>query len=139
VTRLALGAIDLTGDVDADLDSPIVAHAMVQLVLASRAARITAPLDSPATAIKDRAAVELSARVARATGFGGKLCIHPAQLDPVRTAFRPTQDQISWARRVVDQISTAGEAAVQLDGQMIDKPVIDKARRILCRAGQDAS
>ncbi len=131
VSRLALGAIDLTADVDADLDSPIVTHAMSQVVLVSRAAGVAAPLDSPATAINDPAAVEASARAARACGFGGKLCIHPAQLAPVRLAFRPTEDQIAWARRVVG----AGEAAVQLDGQMIDKPVVEKARRVLQRAG----
>ena len=135
VTRLALGAIDLTVDVGAELDSPVVAHASAQLVLASRAARIAPPLDSPSIAINDTAAVQISARSARATGFGGKLCIHPAQLTAVRAAFLPSDEQIEWARTII----AAGDAAVQIDGQMIDKPVIDKARAILRRAGQDAS
>lgn len=135
VTRLALGAIDLTADVAADLDGPVVTHAMVQLVLASRAARIPAPLDSPSTAIRDEDAVTAAAAAARAAGFGGKLCIHPQQLDAVRSAFRPTEEQMTWARSVID----AGDAAVQIDGQMIDKPVIERARRILRRAGSEAS
>lgn len=135
ITRLALGAIDLTVDTDADLESPIVTHAMAQLVLTSRAARTAPPLDSPATVINNPDAIGATARAARSTGFGGKLCIHPAQLEPVRTAFQPTQNQINWARTVID----AGDTAVQIAGQMIDKPVIDKARRILQRAGQENS
>ena len=133
VTRLALGAIDLTSDVDAELDSPIVTHAMAALVLASRAHALAGPLDSPATAIKDADAVAASARAGRAAGFTGKLCIHPAQISAVRAAFHPTTDQLAWARKVI----AAGDAAVQIDGHMIDKPVIDKAHRILRRAGMD--
>jgi citrate lyase subunit beta/citryl-CoA lyase len=114
VTRLALGAIDLTVDVDAEPDGPIVAaHAMAQLVLASRATRI-----------------------ARVSGFGGKMCIHPAQPAPTRAAFLPTEEQITWAAGIVAEIDTTGEAAVHIEGQMIDKPVVDRARTILRRAGR---
>lgn len=134
VTRLALGAIDLTVDVGADLDSPVVTHAMAHLVLASRAARIAAPLDSPSTAITDLGPVGDAARVARSAGFGGKLCIHPRQVAAVRAAFAPTDEQLAWARSVL----AAGEAAVQIDGRMIDKPVVAAAHRILRLAGTDA-
>lgn len=132
VTRLALGAIDLTVDVDAEVDSPIVTQAMTQLVLASRAARIAAPLASPSTAINDADTVRVAAGQARRCGFSGMLCIHPSQIAPVRAALLPSNEQVAWARRVVD----AGDGAVQIDGQMIDKPVIDKARLILRRVAQ---
>ena len=134
VTRLAVGAIDLALDLDAEADSPVLDYARAQVVVASRAAGIAAPLDSPSIAISDLQAVEQSARTGRGFGFGGKLCIHPAQLKPVGAAFSPTEEQITWARSVV----SAGDAAVQVDGQMIDKPVTEKARRILQRAGVDA-
>jgi len=134
VTRLAMGAIDLALDLDAEADSPVLDYARAQIVVASRAAGIAAPLDSPSIAIGDLQAVEQSARTGRGFGFGGKLCIHPAQLDPVRMAFTPNEKQIAWARSVV----SAGEAAVQVDGQMIDRPVTEKARRILHRAGESA-
>lgn len=132
VTRLALGAIDLALDLNAEADSPVLDYARAQVVVASRAAGIAAPLDSPSIAITDLQAVEQSARTGRGFGFGGKLCIHPAQLTPVSTAFTPTEQQVTWARSVI----SAGDAAVQIDGQMIDKPVIEKARRILQRAGE---
>jgi len=134
VTRLALGAIDLALDLDAEADSPVLDYARAQVVVASRAAGIAAPLDSPSIAIGDLHAVEQSARTGRGFGFSGKLCIHPAQLKPVTVAFSPTEEQLTWARSVV----SAGAAAIQVEGQMIDKPVTEKARRILQRAGVSA-
>jgi citrate lyase subunit beta/citryl-CoA lyase len=119
-------------DLDAEADSPVLDYARAQIVVASRAAGIAAPLDSPSIAITDLHSVEQSARTGRGFGFSGKLCIHPAQLKPVRTAFTPTEEQITWARSVV----SAGDAAVQVAGQMIDKPVTERARRILHRAGK---
>jgi citrate lyase subunit beta / citryl-CoA lyase len=131
VSRLAFGALDFALDVDVAPAGPTADHARAQLVLASRAAGRAAPLDSPSTEISDLAAVGAAARSARALGFGGKLCIHPSQLVAVRTAFAPTADEVAWARSVVG----AGEAAVQVAGQMVDRPLLERARRILARAG----
>lgn len=127
VTRMGFGAIDFALDVDAANNAPVIGYARAQVVVASRAAGISKPLDSPSTQINDPLAVAESARSARADGFGGKLCIHPAQLEPVRSAFLPTPAEIAWARSVVD----VGDAAVQVDGQMIDRPVSETAKRIL--------
>ncbi len=132
MTRLAFGALDLTADVDADLESPVVDHARAQVVLASRAAELAAPLDSPETAIHDEQVIGAAARRARAAGFGGKLCIHPAQLAAVRAGFRPSPEEIAWARTVVD----GGGSAIQVAGHMVDRPVIERALRILRRAGE---
>lgn len=132
VTRLALGAIDLALDVDADADSVVIDYARAALVLASRVAAIAAPWDSPSTQIADIDAVAAAARRARRDGFGGQLCIHPRQLGLVASAFQPTAAQISWATSVL----AAGDAAAQVDGQMVDRPVAEKARRVLQRAGE---
>lgn len=133
VTRLAFGAIDFALDIDADGGDRFLDHARAQLVLASRAAGIAAPLDSPSTDIKDAGKVADSARLARNFGFGGKLCIHPAQLPAVRGAFAPTQADVEWALSVIG----AEGGAVQVDGQMIDRPVTERAKRILQRAGRE--
>lgn len=135
VTRLALGAIDLALDLDADAGSAVLDYARAQIVVASRAAGIAAPLDSPSTQINDTVAVEIATRTAVGFGFGGKLCIHPRQLAPVVAAFSPTPEIVAWARSVV----AAGDGAVQIDGQMIDRPVVEKAHRILRRATAAAS
>ncbi|WP_329391492.1 aldolase/citrate lyase family protein [Streptomyces sp. NBC_01716] len=76
--------------------------------------------------------VAAEARRSRALGFGGKLCIHPAQLEAVARVFAPTAEQLAWARGVVEAAAAAGGGvATGPDGHMIDKPVIDRARAIL--------
>jgi len=131
VTRLAFGAIDFALDIGAGSGDRVLDYARSVIVVASRAAGLDAPLDSPSVQISDAEAVAESAALARQFGFGGKLCIHPAQLKPVMAAFRPAEAEVEWARSV---IGAAGGAA-QLDGQMIDRPVTVRAERILARHG----
>lgn len=133
VTRLAFGAIDFALDIDADGGDRFLDHARAQLVLASRAAGIAAPLDSPSTEITDAGKVAESARLARNFGFGGKLCIHPAQLATVHAAFAPAEADVEWALSVIG----AEGGAAQVDGQMIDRPVTERAKRILQRTEKD--
>ena len=130
VTRLAVGAIDLSVDLGADIDSPVLDATYARLVIASRVAGIDAPLGSPPVDIHDAAAIESAARRLRGMGIGGQLCIHPAQLPAVHAGFAPTVAQVDWARRIV----ASEGAAVQVDGQMVDKPVRDRAERILAAA-----
>ena len=129
VTRLAFGAIDYALDINAGAGDRVLDYARSAIVVASRAAGLDAPLDSPSVQIKDAGAVAESATLARQFGFGGKLCIHPAQLEPVATAFYPTPTEIDWARSVIGST----EGATQIDGQMIDRPVTVRAERILAR------
>jgi citrate lyase subunit beta/citryl-CoA lyase len=133
VTRLAFGAVDFSLDVDTE-SAPVLDYARAALVIASRAAGIAPPLDSPSLEISDELAVAAAAAAARRSGFGGKLCIHPAQLAAAAAAFVPSDEQVRWARRVVEADRLAEGAAVQLDGGMIDRPVVDRAKRMLARA-----
>lgn len=133
VTRLAFGAIDFSLDINADGGDRFLDHARSELVLASKAAGIAAPLDSPCPEIRNDSSVSESARLARNFGFGGKLCIHPAQIAAVKTAFLPTDAEIEWALSVVG----AKGGAAQVDGRMIDRPVTERAKRILQRAGKE--
>jgi citrate lyase subunit beta / citryl-CoA lyase len=127
VTRLAFGAIDFALDINADGGDRFLDHARAELVLSSRAAGIAAPLDSPCTEIRDVNRISESARLARNFGFSGKLCIHPAQIASVSAAFTPLEADIVWALSVID----AECGATQVAGQMIDRPVTERARRIL--------
>ena len=130
VTRLGFGAVDFGVDVDATHER-VLDYARAQIVIASSAAEIAAPVDSPSLSIKDGEVVSAEALRAREFGFGGKLCIHPAQVELVHSAFAPTAEQVAWAQKV---IGLEGGAS-QLDGVMIDKPVVDRAKRILSRVG----
>jgi citrate lyase subunit beta/citryl-CoA lyase len=65
-------------------------------------------------------------------GFGAKLCIHPSQLKPVVAGFAPTAAQCEWAAGVL-RVANAGSGAQRLGGEMIDKPVIERALALLAR------
>lgn len=138
VLCLAFGTLDFiadTGmaDTGADLD-PL----RVQLVVASRAAGIGAPLDGVAVALDDEMGLAASVQRARALGMGGKLCIHPRQLEPVNTGFAPTSRELAWARRVLDALDGPPHGAVAVDGKLVDRPVELRARALL-NAGRPAA
>ena len=73
---------------------------------------------------------------ARRDGFSGKLAIHPDQVAAINAAFTPTEEERAHARRVVAAFAAAGGAGVaSLDGQMIDRPHLLQARRVLAAGG----
>jgi len=131
VRRLAFGAIDFQLDLGMQAGFEDLLVFRSEIVLASRLAELAPPLDSPSVAIEQAGEVEREARAARRLGFGGKLCIHPRQVAVVNDAFAPTPDELAWAARVLEAARAAGGAAVQVDGRMIDRPVILRAQRLL--------
>lgn len=133
VVRAAFGSIDLSAQLGIDPnDLQACLFARSQLVLASAAAGVAGPIDSVTVDVADDARLEADTRHGASLGFTAKMCIHPRQLEVVHTAFRPTEEELIWARRVLE---AAGDGAVTtLDGKMIDKPVVDRARRTLARA-----
>lgn len=132
VDRLAFGSLDFTVDIRAEHEGDALLLARTTLVLASRVAGLPAPVDGVTTDLRDPDAVSADATRARALGFGGKLCIHPAQVDAVARAFAPSDEQLVWARAVVAAADrAAGGVVVGPDGHMIDKPVVDRAVAVL--------
>ena len=69
-------------------------------------------------------------------GFGAKLCIHPAQVALTNDAFTPSDAEIDWASRVLLALSVASGSVVQVDGKMVDRPVIERARQVLADIGR---
>jgi citrate lyase subunit beta/citryl-CoA lyase len=127
VVRLAFGALDLSLDLGVHVGSDAVRFGQAQVVIHSRAAGLAAPLDTPSVDITDLEAVADAARLSRARGFSGKLCIHPAQVAIVRAAFRPTEAEARWAGEI---LAHAEENASQVGGRMIDRPILERASRI---------
>jgi citrate lyase subunit beta/citryl-CoA lyase len=132
VQRLAIGTVDLALDLGCVDSWETLLMARSQVVLQSRLANLAAPVDGVTVTIGQPEDAERDARRARELGFGAKLCIHPSQIGPVHRGFAPTAAQVAWAEKLV---ALAGDgAAIKIDGQMIDKPVIDRARALLARA-----
>jgi citrate lyase beta subunit len=108
---------------------------MLTLVAAARANGLRC-MDGPYAAYKDTPGLERACRVARALGFDGKQCIHPAQLAIVNTAFSPSDDEVRAATALVqayDAATAAGQGAATHDGRMIDAVSLRMARTILER------
>ncbi len=128
VVRLLFGSIDLMFDLDAQDDGEALHYFRSRLVLHSRAAGLPAPVDGVCTAIGDDAALAAETRRARAFGFGAKLLIHPRQVRGVHDGLAPSADERHWAGRVMAAAAAADGAAVAVDGKMVDRPVLERAR-----------
>jgi citrate lyase subunit beta/citryl-CoA lyase len=102
------------------------------MVVASRCAGLPAPIASVTPAIDDEGQLRSDVAWERSLGFGAKLLIHPRQIAVVHDAMRPNDEQVAWARRVV-AAARASQGAVQVDGRMVDHPVLAKAQAILER------
>ncbi|MES2986356.1 MAG: CoA ester lyase [Pseudomonadota bacterium] len=132
VERLAFGSVDYSADAGCAHIREALLHARSELVVASRLARILAPLDGVFLKLDDTEGAAAEARYARELGFAGKMAIHPRQIAALRSGFAPDAEQLAWARRVM----AAGEdtGAVSIDGMMIDAPVRQLAVALLSEA-----
>src|SRR4051794_2996311 len=132
VAALMLGVVDLAAQLGATPgpDGRELLHARSALVVDAVAAGLGGPIDGPCTAIGDEAALLAETEHAKALGFTGKACIHPAQLATVHAVFAPSEAELDWARRVV-AAADGSRGAVAVDGQLVDAPVVARARRLL--------
>ena len=133
VLRLVFGNLDFQADLGmaCDADEVELQPVRLALVLASRRAGLVAPVDGVTPGTGDMAQVQADAGRSRRGGFGAKLCVHPAQVAAVNSAFRPTAAELEWALRVVDNSLGAGGGVFSLDGRMVDAPVLRLAERTL--------
>jgi citrate lyase beta subunit len=144
VAALVLGAVDLGAELGLEprADGLEVLYARSQLVVDSAAAGIRSPFDLVHLDIRDDGGLEGEARLARSLGFRGKACIHPAQIEIVNRVFSPTEEEQEHARRVIEAYEHAladGRGVVALDGEMIDLPVVERARRVLAETERSVS
>ena len=135
IVRLAFGTIDYAVDVDIAGTEHALLYPASRMVIASRCARLPAPIAGVTPTIDDEGRLRSDVAWERSLGFGAKLVIHPRQVAIVHDAMRPSDEEVDWARRVVAAAQSA-RGAVQVDGRMVDRPVILKAHAILERTSQ---
>lgn len=142
--RLCFGAGDFSLDVGVDwphedgVTGETLLFAKSQLVLASRMAGLEPPHDSVYPRYDDLDALRREAVESRRLGFLGKHAIHPVQLPVIEEVYRPSDRQIERARRLVaafDEAEAQGKGAVGVDGELVDYPILYRARNILAEAG----
>ena len=138
ICALAFGADDYALDMGitrSDEGSELV-YARSVIGIAARVGEAMA-LDTPYTHYRDHHGLVHEITVARQYGFNGKFAIHPSQVEPIKEGFRPSREEMESARRVVEiyeQSEVLGYGTASLDGAMIDRPVVERARRLLILA-----
>ncbi len=114
-------------------------YARSALIIAARAARVSAPLDGPFIAFQEDEKFVDMCRQARRMGYRGKMLIHPKQVALSHIGFAPTEEEVAIARTMVEQFAKAeaeGAAAIVVNGRLVDYPIVDRARRIIRAAQQ---
>lgn len=132
LTRIAFGSADLSRDLGCEDAWDALQFARAQVVLHSAACNLLSPIDGVTFALDKPDTVQQDAALAARHGFGAKLCIHPSQLQPALQGFAPTAQQLQWATQIL-AAGASGSGAQRLQGQMVDRPVIERARQILQR------
>lgn len=135
VARLAFGSLDYMADMDIPADGVALDYAASQIAIASRAAGLASPVAGVTPAL-DAAQVTQDVVHARTLGFGAKMCIHPSQVAVARAALAPSAEELAWAQRILQAWKAAGVGAIQVDGKMVDLPVVRKAERVLAQTGR---
>ncbi len=138
IAALMLGGEDFTFDMGVPRTKRAreLWYARHVVATCARAANVAA-LDTPWADIQDTDGLEADAKRARGIGFSGKYVIHPSHIEPVHRVFSPSQEEVSQARQVLaawDEAQAKGLGAVQLDGRMVDRPVAERARRVIEKA-----
>jgi len=140
VMGLQIGYADLlepSGIARSDRDA--LAYIRLAVRLAAAEAGIAA-FDGAFAAVKDSDGYRAECRAAKQHGFAGKSCIHPSQIAAANEIFMPDSDEIAWARKVVaaaEEADARGVGAYLVEGQMIDKPFVERARAVVALAIQN--
>ncbi|MFC4625743.1 HpcH/HpaI aldolase/citrate lyase family protein [Daeguia caeni] len=131
VRRIAFGHLDFSADARIPGTGGVLDMVRFQIALHSRDGELAMPIDGVTVELTDEAIIAADVARARELGFGAKLCIHPKQVDVVNRGFAPSEAERDWAARVIAALEAAGGAAVQVDGKMVDKPMMTRAAAIL--------
>lgn len=139
VAALLLGAVDLglALGLEPRADGLELLVPRSSVVLASALAGLRGPVDQVWLDVRDDEGLGRDCLLARSLGFRGKACIHPAQVPVVNEAFTPSESELQHAQEVVaayDRAAAEGKGAVALGGEMIDLPVVERARQVVADA-----
>jgi len=141
VDALCFGAEDLAADLGATRtdEGTEVLYAREHVVLAARAAGVDA-IDTVYTDLDDHEGLRSETQFAATLGYDGKMVVHPDQVSVVHDALVPDPDEVAWARRILtarDEAAGDDRGVFEVDGEMIDAPLIARAERVLNRASDD--
>ncbi len=138
VLALVTGGEDLATEMDADPSPEMLRLPKLLVHLAAKAAGVLSfGLLRSIADYRDTAAIAASAREARSLGFDGASCVHPAVVPILNDAFAPAPAALDRAHRLVaafEQAEREGRGAFSFEGEMVDLPIVARARRLIARA-----
>jgi len=138
VDGLLLGAEDLATDLEivrTETGTEIL-YARSLVVVAAKANKIDA-IDTPYTNTKDEDGLMKDCKFASSLGMNAKACIHPNQIEVVNQIFSPSIHEIEYAKKVLiayEEAQKTGKGAFSVDGKMVDKPIIERANKLIKKA-----
>lgn len=133
ISGLAFGSADYTAETTGSMEHEALLGPRARIVNAATIA--TAPaIDGVSLDLDDPDGLEAECRHVRSLGYGGKIAIHPKQVPVINRIFAPTAAELDWANSVLEVSASAGTGAFAFEGQMIDAPVLARARRLLAQA-----
>lgn len=130
VFSAAFGSLDYALDLNCEPNWETLLHARSVLALECRIAGLPAPIDGVTPEFNDDDLLHKEALRARSLGYRGKLAIHPRQTAIIRQRMLPTADELEWAIKII-AAAEQNPGAAQMDGTMIDNPVIRRAEQII--------
>jgi len=135
VVAIAIGLEDYTADlgVQRTNEGNESLYARLRLVNAAKAARVQ-PIDSVFSDVSDIDALKATAKISKSFGFEGMGCIHPRQIQVIKSSFAPEPEEIKKASEIVQAFREAEEkglGVVSIGSKMIDPPVVARARRTI--------
>lgn len=127
VERVAFGSVDMANDIGVRakdyFNNPLLNEMRIRISLASRSAGKKSPIDSPHIEIDDLHNLQLECEYARKAGFGGKLAIHPKQIETIYSVFGYSEEEIQLAKEIVERYEETDEKTFSHRNVMVDKPV----------------
>jgi citrate lyase subunit beta / citryl-CoA lyase len=108
-------------------------YARSSIVIAAASSHVQA-VDGVWVDLNDTQGLSGFARQSRQLGFSGMSCIHPAQVDAINTTFSPTAEEIDYCQKVLqafEEANARGDGSIAFGGQLIDRPIVERARRTI--------
>lgn len=135
VQGLLLGAEDLTNELEIErsVGGEEILFARSKVIFAAASNHILS-IDTPFTDINDLDGLSSDCLRAKRLGMKAKTAIHPSQIDTIHQVFTPAKETIEWAKGVMTIYENEGKSLFQYQGKMIDKPVIERAKKIIQKA-----
>ena len=129
---IGFGSADYTAMTGGDMDVASLSYSRGKIVNAATLYN-TIALDGVWLDFRDPEGCFEETKLIKSMGFKGKFAIHPDQIKPIHDAYKPTNEELIWAKGVVEASKTAGTGAFNYEGKMVDAPVLERAKMIIKR------